>query len=108
MRIHVEAVHFSADQKLLDLIEKKISKLEQYYDHIIDVHVVLKLENSGQVRDKVMESRLNVPGDTLICKVSDKKYEAALDIVADNLKRQLIKYKERSRQNGGLNKEATS
>ncbi len=98
MRVHVEAVHFSADQKLVDLIDRKLSKLEQYFDHIIDLQVVLKLENSGQVKDKLMEARLNVPGDTLICKVSDKKYETALDLVADNLKRQLVKFKERSRQ----------
>jgi putative sigma-54 modulation protein len=98
MRVHVEAVHFNADQKLVELIEKKLSKLEQYFDHIIDLQIVLKLENSGQVKDKIMEARLNVPGDTLICKITDKKYEAALDLVSDNLKRQLIKHKERSRQ----------
>jgi len=98
MRVHVEAVHFSVDQKLVELIDRKLSKLEQYFDHIIDLQVVLKLENSGQVKDKIMEARLNVPGDTLICKVSDKKYETALDLAADNLKRQLIKFKERSRQ----------
>jgi putative sigma-54 modulation protein len=100
MRIHVEAVHFTADQKLVELITRKLNKLEQFYDHIIDLNVALKLENSGQVKDKIMEARLNVPGDTLICKVSDKKFEAALDLVADNLKRQLIKFKERSRQHG--------
>lgn len=98
MRIHIEAVRFSADQKLTDLIQKKLSKLEQFYDHIIDLHVSLKLENSGQIKDKIIEARLNVPGDSLICKASDKRYESALDIVSDNLKRQLIKYKERSRQ----------
>jgi len=95
MRINVEAVRFTADQKLVDYIEKKLSKLDQFFDRIVDVNVVLKLENSGQVKDKIVEARVNVPGDTLICKVSEKLFEASIDAVADNLKRQLIRFKEK-------------
>lgn len=98
MRMHIEAVHFSADQKLTDYIEKKLSKLNQFYDRIVDVHIVLKLENTGQIKDKIIESRVNVPGDTLVCKVSDRTFEAAADAVSDNLKRQLVRFKEKVRQ----------
>jgi putative sigma-54 modulation protein len=97
MRIHVESVRFTADQKLLELIDKKLGKMDQYFDKIIDIHIALKLENSGQVKDKLFEARINVPGDTLICKCVDKSFEAALDEASDNLKRQLIKHKERMR-----------
>lgn len=95
MRIHVEAVRFTADQKLIEYINKKLSKLDQFFDRIVDVNVALKLENSGQVRDKIVEVRVNVPGDTLICKHSDKVFEAGIDAVADNMKRQLIRFKEK-------------
>lgn len=98
MRMHIEAVHFSADQKLTDYIEKKLSKLNQFYDRIVDVHIVLKLENTGQIKDKIIESRVNVPGDTLVCKVFDRTFEAATDAVSDNLKRQLVRFKEKARQ----------
>lgn len=98
MRIHLESVRFTADQKLIDYINKKLSKLDQFFDKIVDVQVILKLENSGQVKDKVIEARINVPGDTLICKNADKSFEASIDIVADNLKRQLVRFKEKYRQ----------
>jgi putative sigma-54 modulation protein len=61
MKINMSAVHFNADQKLIDYIEKKTAKLEQFFDRIIDAQVFLKLENSGQVRDKIVELKLQVP-----------------------------------------------
>ncbi|RMF27700.1 MAG: 30S ribosomal protein S30, partial [Bacteroidetes bacterium] len=35
MRVHTEAVQFKADVKLLDYIEKKLSKLDHYFDRIV-------------------------------------------------------------------------
>jgi putative sigma-54 modulation protein len=97
MKILIEPVHFTADQSLLDYIEKKIKKLEQFYDRIIDVQVTLKLENSGQVRDKVVEVLVSVPGDRIFNQDTQKTFEAAVDKVAAGLKRQLIKRKEMMR-----------
>lgn len=95
MKIHLTAVHFDADQKLVDYIEKKTAKLSQFFDRITDAQVSLKLENSGQVRDKIVELKLMVPGDILVAKETSKTFEAATDAVVDNMKRQLNKHKER-------------
>jgi len=97
MRVFTEAVQFKADSKLIDFIEKKVGKMDQYFDRIIEAHVVLKLENAGQVKDKVAEVRLNVPGDVIIAKETTKTFEASIDQAIDSLKRQLIKYKEKAR-----------
>jgi putative sigma-54 modulation protein len=67
--------------------------MEQYFDQIIEARVVLKLENSGQVRDKIAEVRLNVPGDILIAKASSKTFETSIHQTIGTLKRQLRKYK---------------
>ena len=95
MKIHLTAVHFDADQKLVDYIDKKTSKLSQFFDRITDAQVSLKLENSGQVRDKIVDLKLMVPGDILVAKETSKTFEAATDAVVDNMKRQLSKHKER-------------
>ena len=95
MQVHTEAVQFKADRKLINFIERKLNKIEQLYDRIIDARVVLKLENSGQVKDKIAEVRLYLPGDTLIAKESNKTFEASIDSATSSLKRQLIKYKNR-------------
>ena len=54
MKIMTEAIHFTADQKLLMFIENKLHKLERMYERIIDVHVILKLESHQSIRDKTV------------------------------------------------------
>lgn len=95
MKVHTETVQFKADIKLLDYIEKKVGKLDQFFDRVIDAKVMLKLENSGQVKDKVAEVWLNVPGETLFAKEVDKTFESAVSEASESLKRQLIKFKEK-------------
>lgn len=108
MKIHMTAVHFDADQKLVDYIEKKSAKLDQFFDKIIDAQVFLKLENSGQVRDKIVEMKLMIPGDTLVAKEVSKTFEAATDAVVDNMKRQLTRHKERIQAKNHYTKPAAS
>lgn len=96
MKITIEADQFKADVSLTEFIEKVI-KLDHYYDKIIDAHVILKLENAGQVKDKVAELILNIPGDTIVSKETNKTFESAIDEGVDNIKRQLIKRKENER-----------
>lgn len=97
MKVHTQSVHFTADYKLTEFIEKRVAKLNQFFDRIIDVNVVLKLENAGQVKDKIAEIRLTIPGSVLFVRESSKTFEASVDGATSSLKRQLIKYKERVR-----------
>ncbi len=95
MKVHTQSVHFSADAKLIAFIEKKLSKLEQFFDRILNASVILKLENSGQVKDKVAEIKINLPGGVLFVKESAKTFESSIDSAIAALKRQLIKHKSR-------------
>ncbi len=93
MKVTTEAIQFKADAKLLDFIEEKLSKLEKLSDQIINAKVKLRLENSGQVRDKLVEVSLNVPGDQLFAKATSKTFEAATDDVVKALSKQIKKFK---------------
>jgi len=97
MNLKIDSIHFKADSKLLKYIEKKSSKIDKFYDKVIDLDVKLKLESNGQVRDKVVEFILKVPGEKLFSSTVDKSFEAATDIGLDSLKRQLKKFKEKQR-----------
>lgn len=97
MRVQTRAIHFKADQKLLAYIEKKIAKLEQFFSKIIEADIFLQLENSGQVKDKITEIRLKVPGNTLVVKSSSKSFEAAVDQAVEVMKRNLKRYKHKLR-----------
>ena len=98
MRIHTETVHFRADQKLLAHLEEKLQKLDHFFDRIVDAKVILKLENAGQVKDKIVEIQLNVPRGRLFHKESAKTFENSIDAAVKALTRQLKKYKDQRRR----------
>ena len=97
MIVHTAAPQFKADQKLLAYVEAKLSKLSVVFDRIIDCSVTLRLENSGQVRDKIAEVKLQVPGGVIVASESQRTFEAAVDVLSDKLRRQLKRYKTRRR-----------
>ena len=96
MKVHTQSLHFSADKNLILFIERKLGKLTHLFDRIIDADVILKLENSGQIKDKVAEVKIILPGSVLYVKESNKSFEASIDSATSSLKRQLIKYKKRN------------
>ena len=52
MKIQIQTVHFNADQKLIEFIDKKVKKLETFHDKILNLDVILSLENlSTQVKE---------------------------------------------------------
>lgn len=93
MEIRMQAINFDADVKLVDFIDKKLAKLETFYDKIVSAEVNLKLEKTGQVQDKIAEIIIKVPGTTLVAKETSKTFEESVDLGAAALTRQLIKYK---------------
>ena len=97
MRITIESIHFSADRKLKTLITNKIGKLEKYFDRIEEADVTLKLENSGQIKDKCVEIVMKVPGNVIFSSSTHKKFEKATEEAISSLRRQVIKHKERRR-----------
>ncbi len=77
MNLKIDSIRFKADAKLLDYIEKKTKKLDKFFDRVIDLNVKLKLETNGQIKDKIVEFVMNVPGDKLFVSSVDKTFEAA-------------------------------
>lgn len=97
MNIKINAVRFSADQKLEKFIETKVKKLAQFYDDIVGADVYLKLENAQNMENKVTEIKLELPGNDLFVKKQSKSFEEATDSAIDALKIQLKKHKEKVR-----------
>lgn len=93
MKLQMSSQKFTADQKLLDFIQKKADKLDQFFDKIIDGEVHLRVDNDEAKENKVLEMKLNVPGTTLFVKEKDKSFEAAADSAIEALRRQLKKHK---------------
>ena len=95
MKITVQSIHFNADKKLLDFIQKKLDKLDTYYDHIISGEVYLKLENVEDEANKITEIKLMLPGNQLFAKHQCKSFEECTDLAIESLRRQLEKHKQK-------------
>ena len=98
MNVTINSIHFTADAKLKSFIESKLEKLNKFYDRIIGVEVFLKLENSGQVKDKIVELKTTIPGATLMATSVDKTFESSMDSASGNIIRQLKREKDKRRQ----------
>ena len=92
MKLQVHSIHFVADQKLVDFIQKKIDKLETFYDRMVDGEVFLRLNNEG-TENKTVEIKLKVPGNQLFAKEQAISFEAAADLATEALRKQLRKFK---------------
>src|SRR6266498_1004469 len=97
MEIKISSVHFDADKKLLDFVDKKVNKLIKFYEDIIGVEVTLRLENSQNLENKVSEIKLLIPGYDLFAKKQSKTFEEATDIAIEALRQQIVKHKEKLR-----------
>ncbi|PWG79106.1 ribosome hibernation-promoting factor, HPF/YfiA family [Pararcticibacter amylolyticus] len=100
MKITVQSIHFDADKKLLEFIQKKAAKLDQFSDQIISAQVYLKLEKTEDEQNKIAEIKLTLPGNQLFAKEQCKSFEEATDLAIESLKRQINKHKEKSRPVG--------
>ena len=96
MIVHVQALHFDADKKLVDYVTKKIQKLQQYHDRIIKVDVFLVLDNVVHtIKDKIAEIRVHVPRGDFFVKATSKSFEASFDQALEALVQQIKKKKEK-------------
>jgi len=105
MKIRVQSIHFTADAKLLDFIQRKVDKLDQFFDQIISGEVYLKLENTEDEENKITEIKLLIPGNDLFAKEQCKTFEEATDRAIESLRRQVDKHKEKLRSKMSNHKE---
>ena len=96
MDIRIQSLKFDADQKLIDFIEKKFSKLPKFYDEISNVEIVLSLLPDHE--NKNVKVMVEVPGNQILVERHSKTFEnAAVDCV-DVLKDLLVKAKEERKE----------
>ena len=93
MQVQVHSVHFDADAKLLEFIQSRLNKLEQFHDQIIGTEVFLRLDKSDVNANKVAEIKMAVPGKELFAKKQSRSFEEATDIAVEALRKQIRKYK---------------
>ena len=97
MKIKVQSIHFTADQKLLNFIEEKVDKLLQFYENIIDSEVYLRLDKSENMENKIAEIKVTTPGKILFAREQCRTFEEATDVAVEAMRRQITRQKEKIR-----------
>ena len=95
MKLQMHSIHFDADRKLIDFIQRKADKLDTFYDRIIDGEVFMRIDKNEKNENKIVEIKLNVPGKQFFAKHQDDSFEGAADEAIEGLRRQIKKYKEK-------------
>lgn len=98
MKANFQSVNFTADRKLIDFIQRRLDKLEQFYQGITSGEVYLKVENNSSKENKQVEIKLSIPGRKLVASKEARSFEEAADLGAEALRRQLKKHKGKERR----------
>jgi putative sigma-54 modulation protein len=89
----IQSIHFDADSKLVDFVDSRVGKLNQFYDRIIDSNVYLKVDKNEAFENKIAEIRVALPGKELFAKKQCKTFEEATDLAVEALRKQIKKHK---------------
>ena len=97
MDIRIQSIHFDATEQLQAFIQKKVSKLEKYYEDIQKVEVSLKVVKPETAENKEAGVKVLIPnGEFYANKICDS-FEQAVDESVEALEKQLVKHKEKQR-----------
>ncbi|HRG88858.1 MAG TPA: ribosome-associated translation inhibitor RaiA [Chitinophagales bacterium] len=98
MNVVIHPVHFDASTQLVEFINKKLSKLETFFDRIVEAEVFLKMESKQNIKDKIVEIKVHVPGKTLFVAKTSKTFEESTDLAMQTLAGQLKKQKQKVKE----------
>ena len=91
MNLQVSGHHLEVTPALRTYVQSKIGRVTRHFDHVIDAHVIL---TANKLMQKA-EVTLHVRGKDLHCESEDGDLYAAIDLLADKLDRQVLKYKDK-------------
>lgn len=91
MQINITGQHVELTDSMQEYVNNKFQKLERFFEHITNTHVILKVEKLQQIA----EATLHVSGGEIHASAEDEQMYAAIDALVDKLSRQLTKHKEK-------------
>jgi putative sigma-54 modulation protein len=91
MNLSVSGHHLDVTPAIRTYVHSKLERVSRHFDHVIDAHVILTVDKQRQKA----EVTLHVRGKDLHCECEDADLYAAIDLLADKLDRQVLRYKDK-------------
>jgi putative sigma-54 modulation protein len=89
MNLNVSGHHLEVTPAIRTYVRSKLERVTRHFDHVIDAHVILTVDKLLQKA----EVTLHVRGKDLHCESQESDLYAAIDLLADKLDRQVLRYK---------------
>ena len=91
MNLSVSGHHLEVTPAIRTYVLTKLERVTRHFDHVIDAHVILTVDKQRQKA----EVTLHVRGKDLHCECEDADLYAAIDLLADKLDHQVLRYKDK-------------
>ena len=91
MNLNVSGHHLEVTPAIRTYVQSKLERIARHFDHVIDAHVILTVDKLSQKA----EATLHVRGKDLHCESEEQDLYAAIDLLADKLDRQVLRYKDK-------------
>lgn len=95
MQTRITSRRFDATDALKETVQSQVEGLGRYYDGIHDAHVVLEEDGSSEKRAEVV---LQVYRNTLAASDTGPTHEVAVNACVRQLRRQVLRYKDKLRR----------
>jgi putative sigma-54 modulation protein len=95
MNFNITARRFKLKDDLRDYVEGKAKRLDRFYDHILDIEVILGWEKLN----RYTEMRINVYNKQIVIKEVSDEIRKSFDLALNRAERQLKRYKEKLKTN---------
>ena len=95
MEINLKTLKFDPDQKLVEYVDKKVSKLDKFFKGRADkADVTLSLLQEPE--NKQAQIQIHVPGQDLVIERNAETFEQAITDCVDAMKEKLTRKKEKT------------
>ncbi|MBC7204564.1 MAG: ribosome-associated translation inhibitor RaiA [Pusillimonas sp.] len=91
MNLSITGRHLEITPAINEYVKTKMARVARHFDNVIDTQVMLSIERLKHTAEITMR----LPGKDLHCEASDENLYAAIDLLADKIDRQVIKYKDK-------------
>ncbi len=95
MNLHMTGHHLEITPSMRDYVTTKMTRINRHFDLVIDVNMILTVE---RLRQRI-EASVHLSGKDIFVESSDADMYAAIDLLVDKLDRQIVKHKEKIKNN---------
>ena len=89
MNLSISGRHLEITPAIREYATTKMARVGRHFDHVIDTQVMLSIEKL----EHTAEVTVRLPGKDIHCAARDENLYASIDLLADKIDRQVIKYK---------------